>query len=102
MNNNEENVNSSSKAQTSPEMSSLFFPPSSEELEEARDRAMKKRRMWQVVKEVTYQLVFIWCFTVVCYGNRTSDRYRMTNTLYNTFRLTHKVRFNNIRSKLKP
>ena len=73
------------------EMASIFFPPSSEKLVEARKLATKRRYMWQVMKEVVFQVVFVWCFTVVCYGSRTSDRFRVTKVFYDTFRYTHKV-----------
>ena len=65
--------------------------PEKEELAEARIFGLKKRKMLGMFKETGLQLLFVACLTVVCYGNRTSDRFRITNTLGNILKKTHKV-----------
>ena len=69
----------------------LFSVKDRDKINEARIFGLKKNEMFDVFKETALLFLFVICLTVVCYGNRTSDRYRLTKSVKSVFKDTNKV-----------
>lgn len=60
-------------------------PPKGEEMEKARDFRSKVQEMYKVFAEFTLFLIFVLLLMIVCYGNRGSTRYTLTNSMEGAF-----------------
>lgn len=66
--------------------------PSTEELAIARDIETKKSVMKRVIMEYVLYLMFIFLLFIVCYGNRDTNRFMVTNSLKSMIPKFEKVR----------
>lgn len=73
-----------------PSNKTVAGPPQGVELEKARDFRAKVRGMHKVLAEITLFFIFVLLLMIVCYGNRSSTRYLLTNSMEDTFK-TFKV-----------
>ena len=67
-------------------------PPEETELNTSRRFRIKLQKMLRSVIEISLFFVFILLLFVVCYGNRGTDRYRLTQSIKNVFATFDKVR----------
>lgn len=67
--------------------------PPTEELEIARDIATKTSAMKRVIMEYLLYLLFILLLFIVCYGNRDTNRFMVTNSIKSMIPKFEKVRF---------
>lgn len=82
--------------QCAPELTSSYMPPDEKTLAIARDRKQKENKMWVIVKDVLFQLIFALLLFVACYGTRTAARYRVTKAVSETFPSSDMVRYHSI------
>lgn len=64
----------------------VIGPPEGDELDKARDFSAKVQDMYKVLAEVTIFLIFVLLLMIVCYGNRGSTRYMLTNSMEDAFK----------------
>ena len=63
-------------------------------LEAVRERTKKEAQLTSMVKKIVLHLVFLFLLAVVCYGNKSENRYLMTTGLINPTKKFPKVRIN--------
>ena len=67
------------------------YPPKDEELHQIRIARMMKTRMVKLIIEIAVIILFIILLVIVCYGNRKSTRYELTDAVRKLFAGFHKV-----------
>ena len=61
-------------------------------LEAIRERTKKEAKLANMTKEIVLHLTFVFFLAIVCYGNKSSFRFMMTETLLNPFSKFERVR----------
>ena len=69
-------------------------------LEVIRERAKKEAKLANITKEIVLHLIFVFFLAMVCYGNKNSFRFVMTETLLNPFSNFERVRVLRVNSIL--
>ena len=63
-------------------------------LEAVREQTKKEAQLTSMVKKIVLHVVFLFLLAVVCYGNKSENRYLMTTGLINPTKKFPKVRIN--------
>ena len=69
-------------------------PPQGDELKKAKDFRAKVQGMYKVLAEISFFLIFVLLLMIVCYGNRSTTRYLLTNSMedaYKNFKVSSTV-----------
>ena len=80
---------------SSQEMDKKFtsYPPRGRELRKVRSVSVLKSRLVSVLIDITVFLLFLFLLMMVCYGNRDSKRYQLTESVSHVFTRFEKVCF---------
>lgn len=71
----------------------ISYPPREEELHKVRSVSVLKSRLVQAITEMAIFILFVSLLMMVCYGNRGSKRYALTEAVKHVFTKFEKVWF---------